>query len=73
MEKLLKELIEKVNILIKIQVLTGFQGLNQSDKIMALYGIGVAQKDIADILGVPLNSVTGVVSSKRPKRKISGK
>jgi transcriptional regulator len=69
MEKLLKELIAKVAVLIKIQVLVGMRDMNQSEKIFALYDVGIGQKEIAEILGAPPNSVTSVVSKRAKKAK----
>jgi len=76
MEKLLKQLIQKVEVLIKVQVLTGLRHLNQSEKVMALHGVGVSQKEIADILGASLNTVTSAVAKgtkKSRKKAISSK
>jgi hypothetical protein len=79
MEKLLKQLIERVDLLIKLHVLTNLKDWNQSEKIMRLHGMGIAQSDIASILGIKSNIVTATVSrviknqkkgrqSKRPSR-----
>jgi len=68
MEKLLRELIQKVDVLTKVQVATGMSGLRQIDKIASLYEAGVAQKDIASVLSIRINTVTSAVA-KMGKRK----
>jgi transcriptional regulator len=62
MEKLLKELIGRVEVLIKLQVLTAFKDASQTDRIMALHSMGLTQAEIASILGTKLNNVTATVS-----------
>ena len=69
MEKLLKALLARTDLLIKLQVLVGLRDMNQSQKIQALYGVSVAQKEIANILGIPINTVTGVVAKAAKKMK----
>ena len=67
MEKLLRELIEKIKTLTKIQALSVLRELNQTDSIMVLYNMGIAQKDIAEILSTKINIVTSTVTRKRKK------
>jgi DNA-directed RNA polymerase specialized sigma24 family protein len=67
MEKLLKQLIERVDVLIKLQILTGLKNQNQGEKIIALHSIGIAQADIASIMGIKINTVTATVSQMRRK------
>jgi hypothetical protein len=70
MEKLLRELIGKVEVLIKVQTLSSLKGMNQAESVMALYNVGIAQKEISTILGVPINSVTSIVTRRgKPKKK----
>ena len=61
MEKLLRQLIDRVDVLIKLQVLSGFKDSSQTERIMALQSMGLAQADIASILGVKTNFVTATV------------
>jgi hypothetical protein len=68
MEKLLGELINRVDLLIKLQVLVGFERRSQKEKVIALYGVGVPQKDIARILGVKGNIVSAVISQQRGRK-----
>lgn len=72
MEKLLRQLIERVDVLIKLQVLSTFKESSQTDKIMGLHSVGVAQANIASILGTKINVVTATVSrvTKAKKAKI---
>ena len=67
MEKLLRELIEKIKTLTMIQALSVLRELNQTDSIMVLYNMGIAQKDIAEILSTKINIVTSTVTRKRKK------
>jgi len=69
MEKLLKQLIERVDVLIKLHVLTGLKDWNQGEKIIALHSMGIAQVDIASILGIKINIVTATVSRETKKQK----
>lgn len=69
MEKLLKQLIERVDVLIKLHVLTGLKGSKQGEKIVALYSMGISQTDIASILGIKINTVTATVSREGKKKK----
>lgn len=73
MEKLLRDLINRTDLLIKLQVFNGMRDMNQSQRVLALYGLGVAQSDIAAILSIPLNVVTSAVAKNtkrmRPKTK----
>jgi hypothetical protein len=70
MEKLLKQLIDRIDMLIKLQVLTALSGMNQTEKILSFYGMNVSSKDIADVLGIPITTVSGVISKKTKKKKI---
>jgi transcriptional regulator len=69
MEKLLKQLIERVDVLIKLSVLTGLKEMNQTERIMSLHRMGIPQSDIASILGTKINNVTATVSREAKKRK----
>ena len=72
MEKYLKEIIEQNKLLIKLSAIRAFEGRNQTEKIMLLFSSGAAQKDIANILGIKLNTVTSVVSQAQKKAKKKG-
>ena len=73
MEKLLKQMVDRLDILIKLQALTAFKSSNQSERIMGLYALGITQSDIATILGSKINIVTSVVSkAAKAQRKRAG-
>ena len=69
MEKLLKQLIGRVDLLIKLQVLTGLKDWNQSEKVIGLYNMGVQQAEVASILGIKINNVTSIVSRELKKNQ----
>lgn len=69
MEKKISKLIEKISILTRVQVAIAWQNLNQVDQVMALRKFKIAQKDIAEILGISVNSVTSIVSRKESGKK----
>ena len=69
MEKQFKQLIERVNILIKLQILTVLKDHNQTEKIIDLYALGISQSEISSLLNVPVNTITGTVSRIQRRRK----
>jgi DNA-binding MarR family transcriptional regulator len=71
MEKLLKQMVDRMDVLIKLQALTAMKDWNQTQKVMALYEMDIAQSDIASILGIKSNTVTATVSAQLSKRKKS--
>ncbi len=70
MEQLMQELIRKIDTLIKIQLVIGFEGKSQTEKVIALHGINLPPKEIAIALGITPNIVSALISqSKKAKKK----
>lgn len=66
MEELLKEIIEKLDVLIRINVSSLLQDEKyDKDKIKVLSQVGLRPKDIADIIKKDMNNVTAVISQLR--------
>lgn len=69
MEKILTDISNKLDLIIKILILNSFKDLNKSDKIKSLFDLGIQQKDIAAYLNVPISTVTGRISEYRKSKK----
>lgn len=67
-ETILKNIDEKLAIIIKLLVAKAFQESTQQDKIVTLSSMGLENNFIAEILGIKSNIVRSAVS--REKKKI---
>lgn len=71
-EKLFNELLEKIDILVKINLFNVIEGKNLTEQVDILSSIELNNKHIADILGTTPEAVRSLKSRirKRKKREI---
>lgn len=69
-EKLDKEIIKRLDILITLNLDRGIEnGVPMADKISKLNDIGVSAADISRILGKPSNYITATLSNRKTRKK----
>ena len=66
-DKQFRELTQKLETLIKLTAMNSVAGKGLTEQITTLNSVGLKPAEIAEILGKPLNSVTGIIS--RLKRR----
>jgi hypothetical protein len=73
-EKLLGQIVRRLDILISLQLDTslGSEAVPVSGKIQRLSDLGLAASEIASIIDKPSNYVTAVLSQKRKIKKKKG-
>jgi len=64
-----KIIAEKLDIVIKLLALNQIKGKDVGEQIVLLSNIGIANKDIADILQKSQNTVNATLSQNRKKKK----
>jgi hypothetical protein len=67
-DELLREISGKLDVLIKLTAMNAVAGKGLTEQIESLDAIGLKPSETADILGKPLNTITGIVARLR-KRK----
>jgi len=67
-DRQLKEIVERLDKLIRIVALSSTKGLTSTEKISMLHHAGFAPKDIAEILGTTSNVVNVRLSEMRKWR-----
>ena len=70
-EKQFRELISKLDVLIKLNAASLFQGKPLTESVPFLSNLGLQPKEIARILGASPGAVRGTKSKARSKRKAS--
>jgi len=63
-----QEIIAKLDIIIKLLAINQISGKESQEQILFLSSIGIANKNIADILGKTQNTVNATLSQLRKKR-----
>ncbi len=63
-----KLIAEKLDIVIKLLALNQIKGKDVGEQIVLLSNIGIANKDIADILHKSQNTVNATLSQRRRKK-----
>lgn len=65
-----KIIVEKLDIIIKLLALNQIKGKDVGEQIVLLSNIGIANKDIAEILDKSQNTVNATLSQKRRKKNV---
>ena len=63
-----QEIIDKLDIIIKLLATSQISGKDSQEQILFLSNIGIANKNIADILGKTQNTVNATLSQLRKKK-----
>ena len=63
-----KQVIEKLDIIIKCLAIGLIKGKEVKDQILFLYNLGISNKDIAEILGKTQNTVNATLSQYRRQK-----
>jgi hypothetical protein len=71
MEKKMDTLIEKINILIKINSLSLLEGKTVTQKVELLSSIGLTPKEISEITGADASVISVLKSRAKSKKKVS--
>lgn len=69
MEKLLKDISAKLDIITKLLCSKCIEGKSSTDSILTLENIGVERKLIAELTGSTLNSIRATISTAKKKNK----
>jgi hypothetical protein len=72
MEKVLKEISTKLDVIVKLLCSKRIEGKSSTDSILALENAGVERKLIAELTGSTLNSIRVTISNARKKDKKKG-
>jgi len=62
-----KLIIEKLDVIIKLLAMNQIKGKEIGEQIVLLSKLGIANKDVADILGKSQNTVNATLSQHRKK------
>jgi hypothetical protein len=68
-ENFQKELLRRLDALLRLSVASNLKESSQTDKIIFLDNLGFAPKDIADLLNTTGNYVNVILSNSRRKNK----
>ena len=60
-----KQVIEKLDIIIKLLATGQIKGKESKEQILFLHNLGISNKDIAEILGKTQNTVNATLSQSR--------
>lgn len=63
-----KQVIEKLDIIIKLLAVGTIKGKEVKEQILFLYNLGISNKNIAEILGKTQNTVNATLSQSRKKK-----
>lgn len=65
-----QELVDKINILIRLMALDLCEGKSQKEQIVLLSNAGIGPKEIADMLGTTANTVSVTLAGARKAKKV---
>jgi DNA-directed RNA polymerase specialized sigma24 family protein len=68
-DKQFKEIVERLDKLIRIVAISNTRGLTSTDRIILLHQAGFAPREIADMLNTTSNVVSVTLSLRRKKEK----
>ena len=63
------KIVERLDILIRLVAMNSLSGKSFKDQVEYLANAGLQPKKIADLLGKPLNNVTGTLSYIKKQKK----
>jgi len=63
-----KLIVEKLDVIIKLLAMNQIKGKEVGEQIVLLSKLGIANKDVADILGKSQNTVNATLSQHRKKK-----